>query len=657
MFCEKCGNRLREGSAFCNNCGTPAGEPIRQSANHVVADNYQNAPANQQSEPLVAPQTNYENVGGQPQGSFFEEPQGMGYKSPRSGKKAGLGKAKIPVIVVLAVFVLFVGTCAACRFVPGITDAIFPRTTNFVMKNFASPKRYLKFVTTEQGGEKNIGKLVSDTAELIQNSTLSGNGVEGNIKLTAGSGLKDIIKQNAGAEASPYIEWIDSIGISYDGGLKDSLAGYKMGLSVNDSNVLTLDSVVDLEGKAIYATFPELSTTAIKAALDSELAGLEDTQVITQVQEVLKSVVEEVAIDRLVNRYVACVVEAAGDVEKDSEKVTAGDVTQKYTVVSVDIDEADAINMVKAVLKEARDDKELENIIKIVCKSKLADVNPDEVYNEFVAGIDELLEELNDTTVTTGEQHFTLSFWVNNKGEVVGAGMEVDNMMVKCLSVEKGNKFGVKVSAGSGLQNVTFEGGGKISGGKKSGNFTLSAMGADIINVKTEDLEVKEKDGGFNGKITVQPVEEISGMLSMIGAGDMQDILSGSRIELIGKDNSVELAAYTNEQLFASVHVSATQKQGDAVEVAVPANFVDSEDANAMNTWAAGLSLNAVIDKFREAGAPELLLSVAQMGLAQEVAEEQAPAEEVVAEDVIAAAAEGGEIVLPEVELEMPTFQ
>lgn len=641
MFCEKCGNRLRDGSAFCNNCGAPVEDGVIKNINQPVAGNYDGA-VNQP----VNSQMNYENEAVQTQAAFVEEQPSEEYQIPQNNRKKPNGKEKILVIAVLAVLILFIGVGVACRLVPGITNAVLPRTTNFIMKNFASPERYLKFVITDQGG-KTVGKTASDFVEALTNFDVLGNNSEGNIKLTAGAGLKDIIKENAGAMAAPYLDWMESIGISYDGGINGGVGGYKLGLSVNDSNILNLDSVVDFKNNSVYISVPELNSKAVKTELGSGLEDLEDMEYVLEAKNVFNNVVEEVALDRLINRYIACVVESAGDAEKDSEKVTAGDVTQKYTVISVDIDEADAINMLKAVLKEAREDKELETIIRIFCQSERFNANPEEIYSEFVAGIDEMLQELNDTTVTTGEEHINLKFWVNNKGEIVGAGMEVEDATVKCLSVEKGNKFGVKLSAGANIQNITFEGGGKISGGKKTGDFALSVMGADIVNAKIENFEVKE-DAGFNGKITVQPVEEISDVLSMVGAEDMQDILSGARIELIGADDVTELAVYTNEQLFASIHMSDSQKQGESTVVDIPAEFVDSADSNAMNTWVSELSFTALIDKFRQAGAPELLLSMVEMGLAQEL---QAPEAE------SAEAQSGSEIVLPDVELEMPTFQ
>lgn len=648
MFCEKCGNRLREGSMFCNNCGMSVEDSVYKPADQKPAADVQYAAASVQT-----------------QTSVVEEKSPAENPKP-DNRKTNKGKIKIPVIIVLAVLILFVGVCSACRFIPGITNIILPRTTNFMMKNFSSPNRYLKFVATEQGGGNTIGEIVSDSAEVLKNLNVTGNSVEGNVKLTAGSGLKDIIKKQTGDMANPYIDWIDSVGISYDGGTNGNLAGYKIGLSVNDANVLSLDSVLDFENKAVYATFPELSSTPIKTTLGNELEDLENVQTIPQVQDLIKTVVEEITVDRLVNKYVAHIIDAVDDVEKGSEKVTAGEVSQKYTVISVDIDEADVINALKAVLNEARDDKELKRVIDIIYKSKVEGGNSDEFYDQFVKGIDVMIEQLNNKTVTSGEQHITLNFWANSKGELVGTGVKMDNATVKCLSVEKGNKFGIRTSVGVGSQNILFEGGGKISGNKKSGNFNLSVMGTDIVTVKSENLEVKGgKDGGFSGKITIQPVEEIADVLAMVGAEDAQEILSGSRIELIGESNTAELAVYTNEQLFASIQMSGNQKQGEKPEIVVPSNFVDAKDENAMSSWAAGLALNAVTDKFREAGAPELLLTLIEMSVAKETeaepaTEEVALAEEGatvdVAEEVLSAAQEG-EVVLPAVELEVPDIQ
>ena len=66
MFCSKCGNQLRDGAMFCNNCGSPVCEPINvqdiesqtrtQTTQNTQTDCY--TPKHQISEqPVYQPQT------------------------------------------------------------------------------------------------------------------------------------------------------------------------------------------------------------------------------------------------------------------------------------------------------------------------------------------------------------------------------------------------------------------------------------------------------------------------------------------------------------------------------------------------------------------------------------------------------------------------
>lgn len=619
MFCEKCGNKLRDESVFCNNCGAPVDrEPIKQrpaeapvgsQGQNVAQNTYDGSTVNNQVPPMQ--NTAYNTNTQMP--PFQQKPQGV--------KKPMGGKAKIGIIIVAAVLVVFAGVGAACRLVPGLMGNILPRTTNFIMRNTASPERYLEYAVTEVGGDKNVGDKVGDVFSILKNAGSINAAVEGEVKLSAGEGLKELIADSAGAEAKAYIDWINSIKLGFDGGKSGNIFGYKMALGVNDVDLASVDAVLDMDNGGVYLTIPELNPTAVKSELGSS-SDIEDMKsAFAGLQELASALPDEKQAEKLVNKYLALLVKNIGDVEKKSEKVTAGDVSQKYTKLSAEIDVKDAKNMSIAVLKEAKTDKDIKKIITDISNTKVAGADAEEVYNNYVEGIDEMLEQLsdleNDADVTV-----TVNIWVNGKGEVTGIGYSMDGTELKCQIVEKGSKYGMKLTAGAGMQAVKLDGGGKKAGSKKSGNFALSVMGAEVVELIVEDVDTKKaEEGSFVGKIVIKPTDGIDGLLSMAGSSEVASMLKGARIEITGAENSAKLAVYTNDKLFADLAISQKAKTGN-VDVKVPSDVVDINDEEAVRAWEAQANIQALTDNLKKAGAPDELIQMMEMGIQAATAEE-----------------------------------
>lgn len=128
MFCEKCGNPLKENEKFCPKCGTPVKVPENMVKNEISGNNGQTKPeagnaveAAQKtvSEAAATAKNVLANLGGE--GSLL--------------KKFAGSKYKIPAIIGGAVLLLLI-----------VLIANGARINNLVHKAFSSPESYYQFV-------------------------------------------------------------------------------------------------------------------------------------------------------------------------------------------------------------------------------------------------------------------------------------------------------------------------------------------------------------------------------------------------------------------------------------------------------------------------------------------------------------------------------
>ena len=98
MFCNRCGNQVAEGSAFCMHCGSPLGEPFardaqQQGRSHQQGQSYRQGQAYQQGQPRhqadpyqqgQAYQAHDPYQPGQGYQAYDPYQQGQGYQAPES---------------------------------------------------------------------------------------------------------------------------------------------------------------------------------------------------------------------------------------------------------------------------------------------------------------------------------------------------------------------------------------------------------------------------------------------------------------------------------------------------------------------------------------------------------------------------------------------
>lgn len=603
MNCKNCGTEISEGAKFCENCGT---EYIaEETATNEVTEAAQEETA--ATEAVQEEATAAEPVQGEEQEEVEKTPSvcqncgapveedlqfctNCGVKlsgEQENAKNAFLSilkKVNIPVIVAIILVISLVAYAA-------------PVIKNSVVKTFTSSESYFKYVVNNSFDD--FAEDVADLYEVVKESATENVGAKGEVKLTKGDGLDDLL-EDLGAEIDPeYIDWFDSVKIDYSASSYENRASADMGIKLNGEKIVSLDMVADMEEMGMYMAFPELNSTYIYTDMDPYDYNSTAMQ---EMKKVLKILPKENVAEDLLCRYMKCLVDGVNKVEEEKETIQAGDVSQKVTALTVTIDGDTAIESARNVLKELKKDKDIKKIIKDL--SKLDDSAID--YESFVESIDSALKELEDMdgeSILYEEIEFTL--YADGEGKIVGIDFDYEDVQLKAYTAEKGNKFGTYLRVRASDGSVTFEGSGKMSGDKVSGDFSLKVMGVDILDISLKNLDIEKlKDGVVNGKITLKLDEDIEN----IAPFDYADVISELSLVIDGNSKSVEnidddiILEYDGKEC---ARITAQMKDAGAKKAKLPKNFVNSDDYEKMEEWSEKADMDKLIKALKKAGVPE----------------------------------------------------
>ncbi len=622
MICGKCGRTLEKDERFCAECGTPVPTAEAEEALNTVETDNPAAEVPSMEEVSVPDAEEGSSVSETPVveeessvsnpvvfcGSCGAEMSADAVVCPMCGEQHGeLPGKKLPdfkkffkkstIIAVAAVLVVVIAGWS-----------IYPYAKNAMMKLFLSPEKYFSHVVSDNADE--IAETVASSFATSKDYITSGVGAEAGVTVKVGKGLENLLSDLDVYDAMEYIDWFESASISIATNNKDNVTGVNLGAKLNGVDFGDADMIVDMNESATYFGLPDYASEYIGGDMDTNagmaymaLSSDEATEMIQQIMEVLPN---ERLTKKLILNYVKAVAQSAHTVDEGSETITANGVSQKVTRLALDVDGALVKNVAINVMTELRDDDELREIVDEI--AAITDADADELWDELDYAIDEF-EDLDEEDFYMPDISFEL--YVNAKGEIVGFAVDADGAVVEAYTAEKGSKFGSIISFKSGYINGALEGGGKISGDKRSGEFVLEAMGVEVANITINKLDSKKlKEGIFNGAITVKCSEEVSDMLAYeMGAGsEAAELLANSAITVKSATKSAEDLDYTVSVAYQEedcVELSMKAKTKNPKKVKVPSDYADMNDYEEMQTWAESFDFDKLIDKLYDAKVPD----------------------------------------------------
>lgn len=614
MFCKNCGNEIGDNVRFCPKCGTqtrvptpentqpevieaaPADEAIApqteepqteaevsQTADNAAEENVAEDIPVQTQEPVLAVQSELNN-------------EGLVIDIPKKAKKRGIFKILIPVVLILAL---------------AVTSFAHPVLRNSVMRTFMSEDAYFEHVMKNSASE--MAKSLADSIAEVKDALSGDVEASGTMEFELGAGTKDLIYEYADYSVYEAVEWFDTATIDFDAGKSGDVHGMNLQYKINDTDIVSVN--IAMENSAMYISVPELSNEAIcvdfSQAFQSAGVSFGFSNIISAFNEIIEIIPNEDVLEDILVRYITCMAKSIEGVEEEKITVEAGGVEQSAVSMTVTVDENLIIDVLDAVLSELEKDEDIEEIIKNVAELDMVGMDGDDVYDEFITEVEEIHSDLEDD-INLGNEEFDLSFVANNRGELIGASIEVEGGKIEFYTVEDGNEYGqlVKFVTPQG-QDFEIQGSGTVRGGRYTGEIELGVMGMEVITMELEDVDKGlMEDGVFSGRCTISASDNIGTLLSMSGNDDIASIVSDFKIEIDSEStkskSNAELSIYMGEAMLGAIKVSADDST-DA-EFEIPDDYIDATDSYGMQSWAESMGTNIyeILGRLQSAGMPTM---------------------------------------------------
>jgi len=651
MFCSYCGNEVAEGSAFCPHCGSalsapqqPVEQTVTAGETTVLTENMV-SPAEQQESPVQQAWSAEQQAWPAEQQAWSAEQQAWpaeqqvwpaeqqawpaeqqvwpaeqqdtAYYSqvePQAPQKRrfpvkGLIAAAVAVVAVVALL-LNMGTVVGS-----------------VIKTFGSDTAYYQYV--ELKTVKDGTDTVSDYYALLKDSlTDPEQKVQGSIRPVLGEDAMELLK---GLPADVKLDWLNDLKISYTGNYKDNALMLELAIAVAKSDPVKAVGILSMADGKAFAGLPSVSDTYLEVGMNSDVMPdvtaensalgslLKDEELLDDLRDILP---DDEEMDKLLDRYLAIVLDTVKVSEEEKTTLTVGEIEQKCTQSTIHVTQKMCLDIVRAVLTEAKKDKDIKGILSDVqkfLKERKLDENVD-LYAEYGKAVDNALAAIKEVEgEATDETNATMTTYISKQHEVIGRRIKVmDSEVLYYATAQKGSAFATKMTVAN---MVKVNGSGTRKGDIVNGEYEVEVQGNVVAGLTVKNFdEGKAEEGYLNGSFRLTPKKAL---LEMAGVDEEFALLFSTydpSVELVAKNskNASEMTfnLYKDESvLFGLVFENKTSK---ADKVKLPKNTVDATDEEALMKWFNDIEGDTVMDKLKTIGLPEEILQLLNTFMAGE---------------------------------------
>lgn len=574
MFCENCGCELKDDVLFCPKCGCRVSE-------------LQEASAPTPAVPPVTPAV------------FSAAP------APAKKKKFWIIPAVIGVVVIA------LGVAAVCN---------AAALKNRFKKAFSTPEEYYQYVEY-QNAEEMAGHLFNIYGNALASSDFSNQSVSMDWEVILGDDGRELLES-----LIPYdMDWLETFSGSFDINIKDMMYNLSGSLTLGRQNVISADMVADLEEGEFFLKVPELSDKYLGINLEdiTDESFESDTYAeLLQGQYQIVAALDTDMLEKLTLSYLETALACIDDVEVSSDELSLGDVSHKYTKISVDIDEDTVRNMLEAVLTKLEKDKDFEELFLTQVEAALnyyqilygdyyeyyfEDVTPETLYEDFLDGVEEMLDDMDSFSM---DSKIRMNIWVDAKGNIVGREVRIstpyDKVTVRYQMVQSGRRFAFEAKLDDGYDKLEIEGSGTKSGDKLTGEFELVSDGMVMLNVSTENFDIESlKDGYLNGSLTFSLGKDlVKELYGQSYEGISVSTKYALRLEGNMKKNQTKLTVTLlhNEYELVTVEIDMTEGKGKNVAVPSGREVAQIEDEAELIEWAMEAKWDNILQNLKKGG-------------------------------------------------------
>ncbi|MBR4780830.1 MAG: zinc ribbon domain-containing protein [Lachnospiraceae bacterium] len=598
MFCEKCGSKIPDGSAFCPNCGSKAAaaavkKEVKKEAAKAAevvkaeaAEVQQEAAAVQQEVATVpeAIQAQAQIAQDQVQNAVPVAEKPPKQKKEKTGK--GISPVKIALIAVAAVVV--------------VVAAIFllsKSARNAVKKAFSSDESY--FASVEQSAVEDLADMLatayeSDFLELLDlyKSELA---LSGDFEISKDAeDLLDMLYKASGKSVD--LTWLKTGKVEAAFAMKDGNFQINGGITANKKTLFDFDFIVDLNDAMAYIGLPLLNSEYAAIDLSDKLGSEDYLEKIEQMEQLKEALPTKKEIKSLVSKYTEVVlskIKKINNVKKDV-KLSVGKAKGEYTRYRVVLDEDLQKDILDALYNAILDDGELEKILVRIEDTGMAG----EFVDRFYDGINNELDNIDNRRYN----EMSLEVYVDGAGDIVAQHIfDADAKLVYAYQYVIGEEdsFGFEIGE---YRNDELRKGysidGTISGSKVSGTVNYVRSGSVRTSIDFLDVDVRKLlSGNPSGKLEYD-------LAKLTGSSSFRGITLTVDFDLVLKSSKVNIELKEDKNKLLTADLSL--KKSSASTIKAPSKTVDIENNNDIKDFLEDLDWDKMIENCEAADMPDM---------------------------------------------------
>ena len=613
MFCPNCGEKLDDDALFCVNCGS------KVSSDSVSVDTQNSTWNSTQDSTQNSTQS------------------GTGYsaKTPKAVKP----KKKFPIIIPIIIATILV--IAAAGF------GVYKLIGNLGGSSKASkmkPAEYYSYVETKEilaiaepitGAYGDLfgsfGDMGNGKFSFSINLQLSDEALEMLQGLLVMSGMPSSIDVD--------ISGLKQIGATGNINLSDKNLSAEAGIIAGSGNLVSAEFILDSKNAKAYARIPELNQQYI--GIDFSHLGFDFNEVVdtfSELEDVLSQISDslpsEEDINEIISDYLECALGCIEEVEKEKTSIEVEGITQKVTMLTLDINGKELAAMIEAVAKKLKKDDRVKEIIEDFCEldNKLngdlyyySPSDPDEIYEDFVWEIDQLLNEIDDFKDEYGKvKFFTMKLYTDSNDKVVGRQIFVDvkeedlkieaSYMVATSGKDEGFKLYVEAKSGDEKMSAAVSGTGKLNDGKLTGDYSLgvNVLGNkySLLNINVANLDKNKLANGYvSGSFSISLDKKLEELYNQFGyelGYDVRNVLDEIipyirnssitfDVDISDKSYSLGISPVYNKTKLGTFMYSIGVEKGKSVSA--PSNVAMVSDENSLLEYLENCDISDVVSR------------------------------------------------------------
>lgn len=468
--------------------------------------------------------------------------------------------------------------------------------TGTFMKTFYSDTEYYKYVElkTLKGDTDTLSGCYAQYKDVLGDPEKK---IEGSLHPVLGDGAAELL-------GDADLAWLNDLSISYTGNFKDDTLTWEAAFSFAEEDPFTVITLLNRAEDRAFLGMPAVSEEYIttdpdKVTLPSGLERwLSDPAF---VQELKAAFPTERELDKVLDRYLAIALDMVEVHTAESTTLSFGGVEQKCTAAELVISQKQAIDILTAVLTEARDDDEVREVLEQT-QALLAQrgQTDGDLYARYRTAVTDMLNQLRAARKTAGDETVvTVTTYISSRHTVIGRRVTVQGKEVLYYAnVVKDSRCATELR----IPNVISLGGvGTLKGDVISGEYDVTLRDNAAMKLTVTDLDLgRAKDGYVNGTFCAVPN---AALWEKLGANNafLQKLAAHEptlELTLATSRNRCDATVYAYKGESVLIGLEFDGKIGRAETVELPENTVD------ISAWLDGAEGETVQEKLTNAGLP-----------------------------------------------------